>query len=80
MSPDGNNMFIDVPLGNSLGTGVGGIGGTNWSRPGFGRSAVKFEIAELLVYDSVLPDSTRRGVEKYLGDKYQLSPSLRDGK
>ncbi len=69
------NMFISVPIGNPTGTGVGGIGGTDGVRPPIGRTATNCDVAEVILYDTVLPDSLRRSVEQYLGMKYQLPPT-----
>jgi len=75
----GNNMIMSVPIGNSTGTGVGGIGGTDGVRPPIGRTATKCDIAEVILYDTVLSDSLRRSVEMYLGRKYGLPPANQGG-
>ena len=67
-----NNMSISVPLGNPTGTGVGGIAGGDALRPPFGRIASKCDVAEVILYDTVLSDSLRRSVEQYLAAKYGL--------
>jgi hypothetical protein len=67
------NRYISVPLGNPSGRGVGGIGGADGIDPGTGgRSVAKCDIAELILYDSVLSDSLQRIVERYLSNKYGL--------
>jgi hypothetical protein len=64
------NMFISVPLGNSAGTGLGGIGGADGiSLLGGGRAAAKCDIAEVIVYDTMLSDSLRQRIEQYLEHK-----------
>jgi hypothetical protein len=66
------NMFISVPIGNPSGTGVGGIGGTDGVRPPIGRTTTNCDVAEVILYDTVLSDSLRRSVEQYLASKYGL--------
>lgn len=73
MTHDATNMFISVPIGNSTGTGIGGIAGNDAGRPEVGRNVCKCDIAEVILYDTVLSDSLRRSVELYLGTKYRLS-------
>lgn len=75
MTYDATNMFISVPMGNSTGTGIGGIAGNDAARPQVGgRNACRCDIVEVILYDIVLPDSLRRSVEHYLGTKYQIPP------
>ena len=69
------NMSIDFPLGNSNASGVGGIGGADNVQmpPGnMDRLVAKCDVAELLLYNTVLPDSTRSRVQRYLAAKYQI--------
>lgn len=75
-----NNMFISVPIGNSSGTGVGGIAGADGVRLPTGRTVAKCDIAEVILYDTVLPDSLRRSVEQYLAARYDLSQMIKAGK
>ena len=63
------NLSVSVPLGNPAGAGLGGIAGVDWSD---GRTATACDIAEVIVYDSVLPDSINRSVESYLAMKYRI--------
>jgi hypothetical protein len=72
LDPNAPNLTISVPLGNSTGTGVGGIGGTDEVRAPIYHTATRCEVAEVIVYASVLSDSARRGVGQYLGAKYHL--------
>ena len=76
----GINMLLSVPLGNPTGSGVGGIGepevGEIPSKSSPGRLVAKCDIAEVIVYGVALPDSLRRAVEQYLGNKYHLSPGV----
>ena len=60
--------------GESNRTGVGGIGGTDGVRPPIGRTATKCEIAEVILYDTVLLDSLRRAVENYLAESIRFNP------
>jgi hypothetical protein len=69
------NMLISVPIGNPTGTGIGGIGGTDGARPPIGHTATNCDVAEVILYDAVIPDSLRRLVEQYLAQKYQLPPT-----
>ena len=66
------NVFISVPIGNSTGTGTGGIAGNDAARPPFSCIASKCDVAEVILYDTVLSDSFRRSVEQYLAVKYGL--------
>lgn len=66
------NVFISVPIGNPTGTGIGGIAGADGVRPPIYHTAAKCDIAEVILYDTVLPDSLRRSVEQYLAVKYGL--------
>ena len=72
MRYDPINLSISVPIGNPTGTGTGGIAGGDALRPPFGRIASKCDVAEVILYDTVLPDSQRRSVEQYLAAKYAL--------
>jgi len=75
ITPVDVNISISVPLGNPNGTGVGGIGGADGVRLPPGRLIAKCDVAEVIIYDTVLPDSLRRSVEEYLGRKYRLPPA-----
>ncbi len=44
------NMIISVPIGNSTGIGVGGIGGADEVRPSIYHTAARCEVAEVIVY------------------------------
>ena len=68
ISLDAPNMLLSVSIGNSSGTGFGGIGGA------------KCDIAEVILYDTVLSDSLRRSVELYLAAKYGLPQMAESGK
>lgn len=63
------NLSVSVPLGHPDGMGLGGIAGADWHD---GRTATACDVAEVIVYDSVLPDSIRRSVESYLEMKYRI--------
>jgi hypothetical protein len=80
MIHDQTNMIISVPIGNPTGTGIGGIAGNDAVRPPWGRMASKCDIAEVILYDIVLPDSLRRSVEEYLATKYGLPPMAGAGR
>ena len=75
IAPQESNISISVPLGDSTGTGVGGIGGADGVP--VGQLTFKGDIAEVLVYSSALTDSARQAVENYLNSKYHvLTPSV----
>ena len=65
-----NNYSISVPIGTG-----GQIAGPDGTQPPPGRTAAKCDVAEVILYDTALPDSLRRLVEQYLALKYQLSPT-----
>jgi hypothetical protein len=67
MSPDGGtDISISVPMGTG-----GGIGGADNSPFGFLLTA-HCDFAETIVYDTVLTDSQRLGIEGYLNVKYNV--------
>ncbi len=70
-SASGANISISVPLGDSTASG-GGIGSTD-NFPDLGRVLAKCDIAEIIVYDTVLSASDRLSIEKYLNDKYNIA-------
>jgi hypothetical protein len=70
-APSGSNISISIPLGDSTASG-GGIGLTN-NFPDLGTVLAKCDIAEIIVYDTVLSDSGRLAIEKYLNDKYNIT-------
>ncbi len=80
MSFDPIDMSLSVPIGNPTGTGTGGIAGGDALRPPFGRIASKCDIAEVILYDTVLSDLQRRSVEHYLAEKYGLPQMVGAGK
>ena len=61
---------VSVPLGDPKGSG-GGLGSTD-NFPGLGTVVAKCDIAELIVYDTVLSEDERTSVEHYLAEKYNL--------
>ena len=69
-SASGSDISISVPLGDSAASG-GGIGSTD-NFPNLGTVGAKCDIAEILVYNTVIPDSGRLAIEKYLSDKYNI--------
>lgn len=69
-SASGSDISISVPLGDSAASG-GGIGSTD-NFPNLGTVGAKCDIAEILVYNTVIPDSGRLTIEKYLSDKYNI--------
>jgi hypothetical protein len=68
--PQEDNIAISVPLGNSTGTGIGGIGQADGVP--VGQLTFKGDIAEVLVYNSALADSARQAVENYLNSNYHV--------
>jgi hypothetical protein len=69
ITPQGtSNNPLSVPLGTP--DGISGIGGAD-NVPA-GHMIFKGDIAEVVVYDSVLSDSERVAVENYLSDKYAI--------
>jgi hypothetical protein len=74
----GANIFLAVPLGNSDGTGMGGVGSPRKVEGSTDIPADVIdsacEIAEVIVYDRPLTDSLRNTVEHYLAAKYNLPP------
>ena len=73
MAPGGTNLPMSVSLGDSA-AGGGGIGSTdNFGNLPFPVTMAKCDFAEIIVYDTVLTDSARLAVEKYLNDKYNIT-------
>ena len=71
ITPQGTeNTSLRFPLGDSAGTAVGGIGQIDGEEDG--HLTFKGDIAEVLVYYTVLSNVDRLAVEKYLNDKYQV--------
>ncbi len=70
-SASGANISISVPLGDSTASG-GGIGSTD-NFPDLGRVLAKCDIAEIIVYDTILSDPDRLSIEKYLSNKYNIT-------
>ncbi|MGA9291323.1 MAG: ScyD/ScyE family protein [Ignavibacteriaceae bacterium] len=70
-SASGANISISVPLGDSTASG-GGIGSTD-NFPDLGRVLAKCDIAEIIVYDTVLSDPDQSTIEKYLSNKYNIT-------
>ncbi len=67
------NMAISVPLGSADGLGVGGIGGADHLDVDFVSAIFKGDIAEVIVYDTVLAEADRQAVENYLISKYTIT-------
>jgi len=71
ITPEGStNTSLSFPLGNTTGTGIGGIGGIDGES--VGQLQFKGDIAEVIVYDTVLSNTDRQAVEIYLKTKYLL--------
>jgi photosystem II stability/assembly factor-like uncharacterized protein len=71
ITPQGTvNTLLNFPLGNSTGTAVGGIGGIDGESEG--HLIFKGDIAEVIVYDTVLSNADRKTIENYLKSKYLL--------
>ena len=70
-TPSGSNLTISIPLGDSTASG-GGIGSTD-NFPNLGTVLAKCDIAEIIVYDTLLSDSGSLAIEKYLSDKYNIT-------
>ncbi len=70
ITPQGTaNTPLSVPLGVPEGyTGLGGADNVP-----HGQFIFKGDIAEVIVYDTVLTDSEKLAVENYLADKYNIS-------
>ncbi len=70
ITPEGtSNTPLSVPLGVPEGyTGLGGADNVP-----HGQLIFKGDIAEVVVYDTVLSESDRLAVENYLADKYKIS-------
>jgi photosystem II stability/assembly factor-like uncharacterized protein len=73
MEPVGSDLANDFPLGDSAGLG-GGIGGADGMPEGTLKS--QCDVAEVLVYDKALADTSRRSVEDYLTRKYTTGTSV----
>ena len=72
-APSGTNLTMSVSLGDSAARG-GGIGSTdNFGLLGYPMTMAKCDFAEFIVYDTVLSNSDRLAVEKYLNDKYKIT-------
>lgn len=78
MVPFGQDYRISAQLGDSTGSG-GGMGSTDNF---FDLSPIvaKCDIAELIVYDTVLTHTERLAIEKYLNDKYQVVAGVNDSR
>jgi Secretion system C-terminal sorting domain len=73
MAPSGSNLPMSISLGDSAAAG-GGIGSTdNFGNLGYPITMAKCDFAEIIVYDTVLSDTDRLAVEKYLNDKYKIT-------
>ena len=70
MSGTGANVSMYVTIGNSAGTGFGGVGGIGLQS--FGKHQFKGDIAEIIVYASAMGTATRNSVEAYLRAKYKV--------
>jgi len=69
ITPQGTtNASLSFPLGNSTGTEIGGIGEIDGETEG--QLVFKGDIAEVIVYDTVLSNSDRLKIENYLKVKY----------
>lgn len=72
IQPTGIDFPISIPLGDSSASG-GGIGSEdNFSNEGV-RVLAKCDVAEIIVYDTVLSASNRLAVENYLQKKYNIT-------
>ncbi len=67
----GNDVLISAKLGDSTGSG-GGLGSTD-NFPNLGTVRAKCDIAELMVYDTILSNTDRLAIENYLNDKYNVN-------
>lgn len=72
------NILLSVSLGGPGGRGVGGLGGGDGAPIPPGRVVAKCDIAELIVYNTVLSDCVRRSVEHYLETKYNLQQAEKE--
>jgi hypothetical protein len=70
ITPEGSNVSSSFSLGDSTAS-WGGIGSTDNYIP-FGTVRAQCEIAELIVYDTLLSNEDRLAIEEYLGNKYNL--------
>ena len=70
ITPEGSNIASSFSLGDSTAS-WGGIGSTDNYIP-FGTVRAQCEIAELIVYDTLLSNEDRLAIEEYLGNKYNL--------
>jgi hypothetical protein len=64
------NSPLNFPLGDSTGMAVGGIGGIDGEAEG--HLIFKGDIAEVIVYDTLLSNTDRLAIEIYLKEKYLL--------
>jgi hypothetical protein len=70
ITPQGTeNVSLSVPLGNATGTAYGGLG--EMEGVPLGYLIARCDIAEVIVYNTVLSDSARLAVESYLAKKYE---------
>ena len=70
MSTTGQNVAMNVQIGNANGTGWGGVGGVPFMN--FGSYAAKVEVAELILFTSALSQQDRQIVENYLNARYRV--------
>ena len=69
-TPSGSNISVSVPLGDSSASG-GGIGSTD-NFPDLGTVLAKCDIAEIIVYDTLLTNSENLAIKQYLNNRYNL--------
>ncbi len=75
ITPQGTeNTSLSFSLGDSIGTAIGGIGGIDGEAEG--HLIYKGEIAEVIVYDTVLSNTDRQAIEIYLKTKYLLQYNI----
>jgi len=67
LATTGANVSMSVQLGDTNGSGFGGVGGT-----GNHLVVAKCDVAEVLVYDRVLSQSEREQIESYLSSRYTI--------
>lgn len=70
ITPEGSNVSSSFSLGDSTAS-WGGLGSTDNYIP-FGTVRAQCEIAELIVYDTLLSNEDRLAIEEYLNQKYNL--------
>ena len=76
ITPEGSNVSSSFSLGDSTAS-WGGIGSTDNYIP-FGTVRAQCEIAELIVYDTLLSNEDRLAIEEYLNQKYNLIVSVEE--